>query len=180
MCVVALPAIAIAATIASTAVGVMGSIQQGKAAQAQANYQSQVAQNNAQISEWQAADALKRGKVEEDQHRRKVSQLIGSQRASIGASGFDLGDETSVGIVGDTAAMGELDALTIRNNAAREAWGYRVQGSNYTAESGLLLARGDAARTASKWQAAGDLLGGASKFASQGASNQKTYGSMWG
>jgi hypothetical protein len=33
--------------------------------------------------------------------------------------------------------MGELDALTIRNNAAREAWGYRVQATNYRQSASL-------------------------------------------
>ena len=165
MCVAALPAIGLAASLASTAFGVYGSIQQGKAAEQQANYQAQVSRNNAITSQRQAADAIERGKIEEDQHRKKVQQLLGSQRAGISGSGFDLGDDTSLSILGDTAAMGELDALTIRNNAAREAWGFEVQGSNYTAEAGLAKMRGQNAKTASMWQAGGDLLGGAAKFA---------------
>jgi hypothetical protein len=34
---------------------------------------------------------------------------------------------TALDLLGDTAQIGEEDALTIRNNAAREAWGYRNQ-----------------------------------------------------
>jgi hypothetical protein len=181
MCVVAAPAMAaisLAATAASTVVGFMGSMQQGRAAQAQANYQAAVSRNNAQIAEWQAQDAIKRGQEEEDQHRRKVSQVIGAQRAGFGASGFDLGDATTIDILGDTAAMGEYDALTIRSNAAREAWGYRVQGSNYMAEAGLQTARGASARSAAAWQGVGDLLGGATKFGSQYSTAAKQFG--WG
>lgn len=181
MCVVAAPAMAaisLAATAASTVVGFMGSMQQGRAAQAQANYQAAVSRNNAQMAEWQAQDAIKRGQIEEDQHRRKVSQFIGTQRVGFGASGFDLGDETAVDILGDTAAMGEYDALTIRNNAAREAWGYRVQGSNYTAEANLQTMRGQAARSGAMWQGVGDLLGGAAKFGSNYSTAAKQFG--WG
>ena len=44
---------------------------------------------------------------------------------------------SDLGIPGDTAALGELDALQIRDNAAREAWQFRVQGSNDRAQAGL-------------------------------------------
>jgi len=180
MCIAALPAIAMVATLASTGMSVMGSIQQGKAASAQANYQAQVAENNAATSRLQAADAIERGKIEEGQHRKQVSRMIGQQRAGIAGSGFELGDETSQDILGDTASMGELDALTIRNNAQREAWGFEVQGQNATAEAGLSRMRGASAKTASYWQAGGDLLGGATKFATMGATNKKQTGSIWG
>lgn len=167
MCIVAAPVLSLALTAVSTAVGVMGSIQQGKAAQAQANYQAQVSENNAKITQWQAQDAIARGKVEEEQHRKQVARFLGTQRAGIAGSGFELGDETSMSILGDTAAMGELDALTIRSNAAREAWGYQVQGSNFQADAGMSRLAGKNARSSSYWQAGGDLLSGASRFGTQ-------------
>lgn len=166
MCI-GLETLAIIGTLASTGMSVMGSIQQGKAAEAQANYQAQVSANNAQVAKMQAEDAIKRGKQEEEEHRVQVRRMLGAQRAGIAGSGFDLGDATSQDILGDTAAMGEFDALQIRSNAAREAWGYEVQGSNFTAEAQLQRARGKSARQASYWQAGGDLLSGASKFGTQ-------------
>ena len=167
MCVVIPPAIALAATLASTAVSAVGAMQQGKAAQAQANYQAGISANNAKIAEYQATDAETRGQQDEARHRQQVQRFLGTQKASIAGSGFELGDETSQSILGDTAAMGELDALTIRNNAQREAWGFRVQGSNATAEAGLQRMAGKQARTSSFWNAGGDLLSGASKFGTQ-------------
>jgi hypothetical protein len=180
MCV-GLETMAIASLVmsaASTGMSYLGSQQQGKAAKQQADYQAQVSRNNAQVAEWQAEDSQARGKIEEDQHRRKVQQLIGSQKAGISGSGFELGDDTSQSIIGDTAMFGELDALTIRNNAEREAWGYRVQGSNYTADAGLMTARGQSAQSAAKMQGYTDLLGGASKFASGYSTSAKKFG--WG
>ncbi|MCW5738195.1 MAG: hypothetical protein KIS73_29000, partial [Enhydrobacter sp.] len=38
-------------------------------------------------------------------------------------------------ILGDTKRAGEQDALTIRHNAAREAWGYQVQGAGFGADA---------------------------------------------
>jgi len=171
MCVPALPMIL---TVASTAMSVMGSIQQGKAAEAQGKYQAQVAANNAMLAKQQGDDAIARGKQEEQAHRRRVGQTIGMQRANIAGSGFDLGDLTSQDIMGDSAKWGEIDAFTIRDNAAREAWGYEIQGMNYTADGQLARARGEQSRKASYWSAAGDLLGGATKFSGQYSDWNKT------
>jgi hypothetical protein len=40
--------------------------------------------------------------------------------------------------------MGEQDALTVRDNASREAWGYRQQGANSQSNSDMLSASADA------------------------------------
>lgn len=153
--------------VGSMAMGAFSTIQQGKAAEGQAKYQAKVAENNSKIARMQAEDALQRGQVEEQQHRRKVQQMLSTQRTAIAGSGFDLGDETSQDILGDTAMFGEFDALTIRDNAAREAWGFRNQANNYTAEAGMQRAAGANARRMSYISAGTDLLGGASKLSYQ-------------
>ena len=56
-----LTAISIASTVASTGMGVMSSIQQGKARQAQAEYQADVARQNQQLAEQQASAQRKEG-----------------------------------------------------------------------------------------------------------------------
>lgn len=162
----------------STGMSVIGSLQQGKAAQAQANYQAKVQENNAKAAQMQAADAIERGKLDENNHRKKVAHMLGAQRAGIAGSGFELGDETSQDILGDTAAMGELDARMIRTNAAREAWGFEYQASNELAGAEITKARGESARIASFWNAGTDLLGGATKFATSYGQNAKQFG--WG
>lgn len=133
----ALPFIGLALTAVSTAAGVMGQIgQQNAQAQAasanaaQARYQSQVAAQNQALMERQAADATQRGQVAEENRRRLTAQQIGQQTAGLAAQGVDL-EGSPIDILGDTAAAGELDALTLRSNAAREAYGYRIQGQGY-------------------------------------------------
>lgn len=107
---------------ASSTVQAYGMYASGEAAQDIANY-------NASIGEIKAQDALKRGELAEIQLRSDTRRLIGSQRAAFAASGVEINDpdSTAVNVTADTAALSELDAIAIRNNAAREAWGYRAQ-----------------------------------------------------
>ena len=122
------------ATVATGFIAAKGQRQEGK-------YQKAIMEQNARISEMQADDAIERGKFDEHAHRLSVRQLIGAQKASFGAQGIEIDAEESTGaVLLSTTAQGELDALTIRNNAAREAWGYRVQAQNYTAQGQLMEA----------------------------------------
>lgn len=50
--------------------------------------------------------------------------MIGQQRAGIAGSGFELGDDTLLSILGDTAMLGEIDVNMIKLNVECEAWGY--------------------------------------------------------
>lgn len=81
----------------------------------------------AQLADWQALDAEQRGKVEEKKMRRQTNQTIGSERVNAAAQGVDVNSGSALDVQADAAYLGELDALTIRKNAAKEAWGYRVQ-----------------------------------------------------
>lgn len=89
----------------------------------------QAGQFNAAVGEIKAKDAEQRGVQDEFFHRLRTRKLIGEQRVAFAASGVDITDpdSTAVNVVADTAKMSEIDALTIRMNAAREAWGYRTQ-----------------------------------------------------
>lgn len=116
----------------------------------------QIANHNAELSEAQAQDALAIGAVNEQRQRAKTKQLIGSQRANLAAQGIDIETGSALDVQTGTAALGEDDALMIRTNAAREAWGYRAQASNYRFG-------GEVARTTAKQQAVGTLLTGGGK-----------------
>jgi hypothetical protein len=122
MCAVA--AIPFALIAAQGVMGAQASKQAG-AAQASADLQ------NAAYSDAAANDAIKRGAVEEDQQRLATTSAIGTQRAGFAANGIDVNSGTAANIQDDTAQLGEFDALTIRNNAAREAWGYKAQSDTY-------------------------------------------------
>jgi hypothetical protein len=89
-----------------------------------------IQEENARLAEQRAADATRRGEIEEKQHRLRVSQFIGEQRTSFAGSGVVVGSGSPLTNVQDTAAAGEYDALTIKHNAAMEAWGNTMQARN--------------------------------------------------
>lgn len=123
---------------------------------------------NAGIAETQAQDALARGKDDEERFRMGVKQLIGSQRAGFSGQNVAVDSGSAVDVQADSAFLGELDALMIRENAAREAHGFQQQAQVYRKG-------GQAAQTASRFAAAGTILGGA---ANTGTLLANRYG--WG
>lgn len=116
--------------IAVMAVSMAMSAKQASAQKQSGNVQAQVAEMNAKISDQAANDAINRGGAEADKQRSRARQLAGTQSATMAANGVDLGTGGAMDILGDTAAMGELDALTVLNNASREAYGHRVSAFN--------------------------------------------------
>ncbi len=111
-----------------------------------------LAEFNAKVAEQQAREALALGKEEAERFRLSVRGLIGSQRAGFAGQNVDIGIGSPVDVVADAAFLGELDALTITTNAARQAWGFRVQAENFR-RGGTNL------QTAAKFSMASTLLG---------------------
>ena len=135
--------------LAGVAVGTLGQARAGEQAKVDADAQ-------AAIGGLQATDALSRGSIEEDRYRRQIAQITGAQKAEIGARNVKGG--TALDLLSDTAMIGEEDALTIRNEAARTAWGYRTNAD----ESRRY---GRAARSQANMQAGATLLtGGAQAY----------------
>lgn len=90
-----------------------------------------IAEYNQTIAGYQSRDAIDRGKEREKRFRDDASRLQGSQRAALAAQGIEIDDDSALDLLADTASSIEIDAITIRNNAAREAWGYAVQAQDY-------------------------------------------------
>lgn len=154
--------ISIVATVLTTAIGAVGSIMQGNQQAGTASYQQQVAKNNAILAQRNAAAALQAGDVREQAKRRETAGIIGAQRAAYAAHGVDVNVGSPVDVQASTAELGELDALTIRNNAAREAYGYQIQKGNATAEAGLFGQQASGDELAGWVGSIGSLIGGAS------------------
>jgi len=139
-----LATIATIASIAGTGMQAIGAYQTAQSQKASYAYQSRVSENNAKIGEWQAQDAMKRGERAEIDQRRKTAQLKGAQTASLAARGLDIGTGSALNILSDTDYLGEIDALTIRDNSRREAWGIRQGAQNDTNNAGVLRGAGNA------------------------------------
>jgi hypothetical protein len=100
--------------------------------------------------------------------------MIGAQRAGIAAGNIDVGYGSAVDVQADAAHLGELDALTIRNNAQREAWGFKVeaidtrQRAKITRKEGVAMEKaGKVAQSAHRLGAIGGLVTGAGSLAAE-------------
>lgn len=99
----------------------------GKAQREAAESQAELAEYNAGVAALQAKDAEDRGLQEEQRFRQGIDTLIGSQRVGMATGNVLVNEGSARDVQFDAATLGELDALTIRTNAAREAWGYKVE-----------------------------------------------------
>lgn len=100
---------------------------QAGAAEMSGAFTKQQSEFNAQMADLQAADAIRRGDKDATTLKKGAKQLIGSQRAGLAAQGIDVNSGSAADVQADTAGSAEVDALTIKNNAWREAFGYKVQ-----------------------------------------------------
>lgn len=91
---------------------------------------AEIAEYNSRIAEAQAKDAIYRGRETEQRFRVDIRGLIGAQRAGYAGQNVDISGGSALEVQMDTAYQAELDALTLRVNAAREAWGFRVEAEN--------------------------------------------------
>ena len=112
------PTVLAGAGLAATAIGGVTSVLAA----------NEAAEFNAEASDLQAADAIARGQLEESTFRAGVSQEIGAARASFGASGVRVESGSPAEALASQVTIGNLDAMTIRRNALREAGAFRTAG----------------------------------------------------
>lgn len=134
-------------------------------AKEQADYQSKVASNNQKVAEWQAADAVARGNTEAANVRRKYAAMQGTQAASLAARGLDISEGSANALLTDTDFFGAYDQAITKSNAAREAWGYKVQAGNFAGDAAAYSAQADARNPLLE-----GVMAGAKAYASGGGS----------
>ena len=126
--------------------------------------QAIIADTNARIAELGAESALMQGEREVGNLTMRAGQLKSTQRAAMAANGVDLGVGNAAETLASTDIMKEVDANTTMANAIRNAWGYRMQGTNFTNEA--LTARNTAGAISPWMSGVSSLLGGAGNVAS--------------
>lgn len=127
------------------AVGMAGAQSQAAGAQAAANY-------NASVKNQQANAAIAQSVEDERRMRINARSQLGGIRAGIGASGIT-SEGSALEVLQNSASNAELDALTIRHQGEMKAWAYRA-GAN------LDLFQGEQARQKGNFESAGYLLKG--------------------
>lgn len=135
------------------AIAIGGSMLQAKGQTEGAAYEAGLMQQNAAFKNQTADETINAGDTAADWQRVKAGQAIGTQRSVQAANGIDVNSGSSAQLQDDTAMLGELDALTIQINAAREAYGYRVQAQQDLSNAGQTVRNGKTAAT-------GSILGG--------------------
>jgi len=123
-----------AASGAQALVGASQKAHEASVQQSAALYQAALARNAASVSDYQAQDAERRAAAEEEGRRRKTALALGTQQARFAAQGSDLMG-SPIDVIGDTAATGEFDALTVRYQGEREAWLQRLQAASQRAKA---------------------------------------------
>jgi hypothetical protein len=140
-------AVTLAATVGSTVLAASSSYQQGQVAKA-------TARNNAQMAEYAAQDAQRRGEEEAAKIQSKGAALKSAQRVGLASKGVDIGYGSAADLQDQTDFFTQSDVATARTNAARESWNARAQGKQ-------ILAKGNADALNATYQAVGSMLGGA-------------------
>jgi hypothetical protein len=129
--------VAAVASIAVSTLSAVGQLKQAQAARKQGNYVGAIEDQNAKFSEMQADDAIARGYEAAFKRRIETNQLAGTSRAAMAAQGIDVNTGSALDIQENNQRIGELDMVTIKNNAARQAWGYQVEALQHRQQAHL-------------------------------------------
>lgn len=154
----------IAATVIGAGVSAYGQMKAGESAQNQANYAAGVARNNQIIADQQATASRQRGEVAATTQRLRTEALIGKQKAAMAANGLDVNSGSNLDLTTTSEQVGYLDALTIRSNAEREAYGFANQGRSYGGQAAMSSAAAANAPDAALLGTASSILGGAASL----------------
>jgi len=116
---------------------ILSSQQQARAMKAQGAFRKQQADANARMAMIQSDAALESGDRAAGVARRKGSAIEGAQKLAAAAQGIDINAGSALDLQLETQQMSEIDVNTIKNNAWREAWGYRAQADNLTGQGNM-------------------------------------------
>lgn len=158
----AIAPLALVAGIAGAGISAAGAYGSAQAQSADAAYQAQVAANNAAIAKQNAAMDIESGEVQTANSQMKTRAAVGKTLAGEAASGVSVNSGSFPKVRGAESELGMLDALTIRSNAAKQAYSQTVAATGDTAESGLLATESEQASAAAPISALGSFLGQAS------------------
>lgn len=125
-----LPVIAAVASVAGTAMSAIS-------ASNNADYQSQVAENNAIAAEQNAQYARRAGEQQAAAQSLKGADTAGKIQTAIAANGVDVNTGSAVDVEASQRQQSKLDTETVLNNADLQAYGYRTQAVNFQAQSQL-------------------------------------------
>jgi hypothetical protein len=144
-----------------------GALFGGDAKSEQYKYQAAVAQANAKIAQQNSDYALFSGGHAARQQGMKDRFKIGQTRVLQSGRGIDINTGSAADVRESQRQLSYEDQSTIRDTAARKAYGHRVEGAMKTAEGKMLESAAKQSKVAGYIDAAGSLLGSATSVASK-------------
>lgn len=122
--------------------GIFGASQEAEADVRFGQFQRQQYDTNKELAYMAAEDATRRGAQVAGRVRREGKAVQGGQRAALAAQGIDVSSGSAADLQAETRYINEQDILTVNNNVWREAWGLKVQGTQYGLQGALAEAAG--------------------------------------
>lgn len=148
--------LSLAGQIVGGVLGAVGTVGQISSQNAITAYQAQVAQNNAKIAERNARQIEGAGVRQQTEEIWKGRAFLGRQRASLGASGLDVGGGSAFDVATGTRRIVGRSVENVQDQTRTAAYNQRVIGSGFQNEAGLLRSQ---ANQGSLLPALGSLLG---------------------
>lgn len=141
-------------------IGSVGDVLGGQSQASAAKYNAAVAQMNKKAALTNAAMVGEAGSEQAAIQSQKTRGEVGAIKTNQAAGGVSVDSGSAVDTRVSAEELGKLDALTIRSNAAKEAYGYQTQAANFEAESELDKAEASHDLEAGWIKGAGTLIGG--------------------
>ena len=153
-------AVALAASVTAAGIGAYGAIQSSQAQSAAAKANAQIQANNATVATQNANFAAAEGETNAATNEMKTRAAVGQEMTSQAANGVDVNTGSAADVRTSENQIGQLDAATIRSNAARQAYGYQTQSQNATSQASLDTTEAGNDITAGDINAGSTFLGG--------------------
>lgn len=150
-----------------TGLKVGGALLEGFGGGAANDFQAQIAARNAQIAKMNSGYAVQAGEQAMLNEQLKTRAQIGQTKAVQAASGIDVNTGSAKAVQESERLLGRLDAMTIRSNAARQAYGYDIEAGTQRARSQMYRRAGTLSRVGGLVDAGATLLEGASSSSRQ-------------
>ena len=145
--------IGLVTSVVGGATGGVGKILEGQSSASAAKYEANLYTQKAAVEGREATIAGMSGSEQAAMSSQKTKATVGALKTNEAAGNISVNSGSAVDVRASAQSLGELDALTIRSNAAREAYGHLLAKSSDTAESQLKRAE------ASNDLVSGDLSG---------------------
>ena len=156
--------LALIAGIAGAGISAYGTAEAGTSQANAANYNAQVARNNATIANQSADYVVAAGQEAASNESRKNAAVSGKIKTTQAASGIDVNTGSAKDVQVSQRETGQLDSETVLNNSELKAYGYRSAATGFEATAGLETEEAEQAPIGADLSAAGGLLGSASSL----------------